>query len=182
MKKISYTLTLQDCEHYVRSSFSDVPRLKKNILKQLFKIILFFGILAIICMLTLFFPLTTAVVNIIIPTLLFSLTILIIWPLGLLLRIYFFDGKRTFEYYKGVDLNREITFSEENIIQTNKSGTVSLNWSTIKDIYNTKFNYLIFIADRQALMIPKRIFETETEKQDFWELIQNYYNKANLSK
>lgn len=176
MKKISYTLTLQDCENYVRSSFSEIPRLKTDHLKPLIKVILVFGIIATTCIFALFFQLTKIVLDIIMPTLILSFSILITYSLSFFFRLYFLDGKRTFEYLKGIDLNREIVFSEENIVQTNKNGTASINWSTIKDIYDTKFNYLIFISDKQALIIPKRIFETETEKQDFWELIQNYHN------
>lgn len=196
MEKINYTLTLKDCNNYAVSQ-SKIPRLKKIIakdyLKTCFKYTLFFLILAIITFSLIIHNVGTkhhlTLVGIItnkdflhffFSFLINSFVIIIISNFILLTslytKLYFYGGNCIYTALKGVDLNYEISISEENITRANKNGIDIFNWETIKDIYDTKYNYLIFTSDRQAIIIPKRCFEKEEQGKEFYSNIQKYYN------
>lgn len=75
-------------------------------------------------------------------------------------------------------LNNKVIINSEldTIIELNNSYS-EYNWSKIKDIHNLKYNIIIFTQPYIAIIIPKRIFETEQEMNETWELIQECYNK-----
>lgn len=198
MEKISYTLTLQDCNNYVRSQ-SKIPRLKKCLFKNYTKLFLIF--IFIILLLSLFWfgfsifeisikhhlTIISVITNKDFPVFFLSqfksyFTIAIIMSLLffilLPLKNYFWGGHYIYKMLEGINLNYEITISEENITRTNKNGTQIFNWGTIKDLYDTKYNYLIFTSDLQAIIIPKRCFENEEQRKQFYNQVQAYYNKT----
>ena len=51
-------------------------------------------------------------------------------------------------------------------------------WNSIKNIHNTKNLLIIFVSDLHGLIIPKRIFNSEKEIDNFWKYIQDCYNNA----
>lgn len=196
MEKINYTLTIEDCNNYAKSQ-NKIPRLKKMIakdyLKFCFKYSLFLFLLALIIFgfiiynvgttkhLTLFSVITNKdflpffvyfFINSFVVIILFVVILLII----LYVKLYFWDGKYIYIMLEGTDLNYELSISGENITRTNKNGINIFNWDKIKDIYDTKYNYLIFISDRQAIIIPKRCFENEEQGKEFYNNIQKYYS------
>jgi len=198
MEKINYTLTLDDCTNYARSQIK-IPRFKKyllnNIFKRYFIYILFLALGSLILFgisifqicnkyhLT-FIQITT---NKGFPHFLLSqfkfyfITLIIFSAIFLVILItqyYFKSGKAIYKMQEGTDLNFEVSISKENITRINKNSTLIINWETIKDLYDTKHHYLIFISDRQAVIIPKRIFENEEQGKEFYNLIQSYYNEA----
>ena len=109
--------------------------------------------------------------------------ILFILPLfgGLLflsgLYSYFGDAIRVYRIIKDTDRNYEVNIDDDDCIKItrNDSETVYF-WSKIKAIENTKSSILIYISDRQAIIIPKRIFESEQEINNFWNEVKNKYN------
>jgi hypothetical protein len=196
MEKINYILTLEDCNNYAKSQ-SKIPRLKRYSDKQFFKIcskyIIFLIIFAFISFsfsiynisthnhLTLFSILT----NNGFPHFLMSQTkFYSLWIISFLFIFFivfnfqkhFSGGKMLYKMLSGIDLNYEISISEENLTRTNKNGISVFNWETTKYIYDTKYNYLIFTSDLQAIIIPKRCFENEERGKDFYNNIQKYYN------
>ena len=83
-------------------------------------------------------------------------------------------------FSKGIDLsdNTIIINSDSNTFKgSSKRGTSEWNWSEFKYIYNFKYSILLFFQEYQAIFIPKRIFESEQEMNETWELIQECYNK-----
>ena len=83
---------------------------------------------------------------------------------------------------KGRDLtNNAIKFNsdDEYFCMNNKYGESKWKWKQIKAIHNGKNNILLFIADYQALFIPKHIFNSEEEISETWNLISDCYSKAN---
>lgn len=196
MEKINYTLTLEDCNKYARSQ-NKIPRLKKYLAKHYLKIglkfIVFLIVLSIIfvgiaihdiCIndkvsLLSLIPKANFHRFLLLQTI-FQIQNIIIFTIILFLILnfqrYFYDGKVIYKMQAGIDLNYELSISEENITRTNKNGVSMFNWETIKDIYDTKYNYLIFTSDLQAIIIPKRCFENEEEGKNFYNNIQKYYN------
>lgn len=97
-----------------------------------------------------------------------------------------------FEYPKNVEVNfkkmsegedlSNITIkfnSEENyiIVKTNNAEG-KWAWKAIKDIHNEKENILIFVANRKMILVPKRVFATEEELNETWNLIMECYDKS----
>lgn len=196
MGKLNYTLTLKDCNNYARSQ-NKIPRLKKIIAKDClqicFKYTLFLFIFAIIAFfltihnvctknhLTLFSVITNKdFLHFSFSFFINSLTLIIILNFILLtmlyIRLFFWGGQYIYKMLEGTDLNYEISISEETITRTNKNGISIFSWETIKDIYDTKYNYLIFTSDRQAIIIPKRCFENEEQGKEFHNKIKKYYD------
>lgn len=198
MEKINYTLTLEDCNNYVRSQIK-IPRLKKYFQKNCFKVyikytilltiiaFIFFGSRILdICTryhLTLLSIITNKGFSHFLISQMIQYSLFIIFFILLLfiftnLKRYLSGGKVVYKMLSGMDLNYEVSISEENLTRTNKNGIIIINWETIKDIYDTKYNYLIFVSDVQAIIIPKRCFESEEHGKKFYEQIQTYCTKA----
>lgn len=81
---------------------------------------------------------------------------------------------------KGIDYsNNTITInSDNNYIKMDDNNThEERKWSNIKYIYNLEYTILLFYSDYKAIIIPKRIFESEQEMNETWKLIQECYNK-----
>lgn len=202
MEKINYTLTLEDCNNYARSQ-SKIPRLKKYSQKQFLKICLKYSVFLIILALISFsitiyniaahnhLTILSVLTNKDFPHFLisqikfFSLWIIIFLFIFFIIfnfQKHFLVGKILYKMLSGIDLNYELSISEENITRTNKNGMSVFNWETVKDIYNTRHNYLIFTSDLQAIIIPKRCFENEEQSNEFYSNIQKYYNENKKNK
>ena len=169
--KINYELTLNDCKAYAKEVFF-IKRIfccfiKENVLKAIICSILlspslgllFFGF-HIIPVITLFIGL--------------FIFVYIIWGL----MWYYSGGKNVYRMLEGFDKNYELIIEEDIIKRISSSGESLFNWKNVKDIYNTKRNILIFVSDRQAIIIPKRIFESEQELNEFWNEVQNKYKSV----
>ena len=79
--------------------------------------------------------------------------------------------------FKNINLNIKIDSESPILMYKNIYGYSELNWNKAQEICKTRFLLLIYIIKNQALVIPKRIFESEQEMNETWELIQECYNK-----
>lgn len=95
---------------------------------------------------------------------------------------FLFGGSAIKRMQQGVNKNIKIIMSNETIIIDNGDMHAEHKFSSIKDIYNKKNNYLLFISDFQAIIVPKRIFKTQEEATDCWDYIENNFKNANNKK
>ena len=90
-------------------------------------------------------------------------------------------GKKSFVKilgkYETQTFNLIINSDENTFINKNDISTTVINWNKVLKIDNTKDSMLIYTTTSAAIIIPKRIFETEQEMNETWELIQECYNK-----
>ena len=84
---------------------------------------------------------------------------------------------KIFGEYENQKLNLIINSDENTFINNDGVSTTVTNWNRVLKIDNAKNSILIYIATNRAYIIPKRIFKTEQEMNETWELIQECYNK-----
>jgi len=168
--KINYELKLKDCQNYVKETFF-IKRLLLYFLKDNF-------IRTIICSILFSLYMVFFVVNFNIKYMIFSFFIFIIFAyfMGGLF-VYFSGGKEVYKFLDGLDKNYELNIEKDCIKRKSSNLETTINWNNVKDIYNMKNNILIFVSERHAIIIPKRIFETEKSVQDFWQDIQTCFNQ-----
>jgi hypothetical protein len=108
----------------------------------------------------------------------FIIALLLLIIIGILGQIIF-GGLAIKLQMKGIDRSTKALINDSEITNENSMGKTTYNWSAAKGVYNKKHNILIFIGPIQAIVIPKRIFNTEQEIEETWNYIQECYNKAN---
>lgn len=97
----------------------------------------------------------------------------------LALTILFFGGGKTVQkQHNGICKDVKLIINDDKINFDNGSIQSVYNWSSVKDIYNVKNNFLIFVADIQGIIIPKRIFNSDIEICECWEYLQTCYCNA----
>ena len=67
---------------------------------------------------------------------------------------------------------RTLTVSTENVKLKSAVGETTLLWNGIKKWEQTPNLYLLYITHNSAHLIPKRVFSTETERQEFETLLK----------
>lgn len=169
--KVNYELTLDDCNTYVKETFF-MKRLflyfvKNNICKALF--------VGIILSLSEFFAFDFTIKAAII---IFIISIPLVYGLWILM-YYYSGGKYLYKMLDGLDKNYELTIEDKTIKRCSGSGEHSFSWDNVKEVCNTKRNILIFVSDRMAIIIPKRIFGSEQECNEFWNYIYSCYQNVN---
>lgn len=108
-----------------------------------------------------------------------GMVIAYIFLLGFLLfNQYIFGGKATIRQQQGVNKDVIITLQDDMLTSDNGDMRSEFHWDKVKDIYNKKHSLLIFVADMQSIIIPKRIFNSEKDMDDCWNYIQDCYNKT----
>ena len=160
IKELEYDLTKEDMEKGIR----DFPPAKRGITKiQIFGFLIIV-LLAIIC-------------GIFSGEYLFPILIIIFF----LILMFLPKGKmsfiKIFGEYENQKLNLIINSDENTFINNDGVSTTVTNWNRVLKIDNAKNSILIYIATNRAYIIPKRIFKTEQEMNETWELIQECYNK-----
>ena len=83
------------------------------------------------------------------------------------------DGHITKVHY----IERTKNGGKTAIVYDNTYGHSEIKWSQMYKLYKSKHLFLIYMTKNQAIIIPKRIFESEQEMNETWELIQECYNK-----
>ena len=107
----------------------------------------------------------------------FIIALLLFIIIGILGQIIF-GGLAIKLQMKGIDRSTKEIIDDNTITNENSMGKVIHNWSTIKGIYNKKHNILIFIGAIQAIVIPKRIFNSKEEIDEVWAYIEECYNNS----
>ncbi|MGN0014964.1 MAG: YcxB family protein [Candidatus Gastranaerophilaceae bacterium] len=169
--KVSYEFTLEDCKTYVKETFF-IKRLFSCFIKDNLR-------RAVICGLLLSFSFACILFSFSIKPIiiLFIITFIgayVIWGL----MGYFSGGKYAYRMLDGLDKNYELTIENDIIKRNSASGQSTFTWDNVKDIYNTKRSILIFVSDRMAIVVPKRIFNSEQEVNDFWNCVLSCYQNA----
>ena len=170
--KISYEFILEDCNIYVKETFF-IKKLFLYFLKDNIRRALICALLLSLGFACLFYSFNIALIVVLF--IVIFLSEYIIWGL----MSYFSGGKYVYRLLDGLDKNYELIVENDIIRRRSGSGEVSFTWNNVKDIYNTKKNILIFVSDRQALIIPKRVFNSEQEINDFWHLVSSCYQRTN---
>lgn len=92
---------------------------------------------------------------------------------------YLFGGPKTASLQKGLDPNVRILIDEHGIdAYVGEFIREIYDWRAVKDVYDTKKQLIIFISDFRAIIIPKRIFETEKDIQNCWNFILKCHNAS----
>ncbi len=92
---------------------------------------------------------------------------------------YLFGGQNTAALQKGLDPNVRIVLDKHGIdAYVGEFIREIYDWRAVKDVYDTKKQLIIFIADFKAIIIPKRIFETEEDIQNCWNFILKCHNAS----
>ena len=170
IKELKYDLTKEDLINFAKDCVH-AKQYKKQ--RWIFSCIL--GIIYFIILLILFnldgFNCTNLICTVV-GTFITTIIMYFLYPLRLKQSVKNFS--------KGIDLNDNtiIINSDSNTFKgSSKRGSSEWNWSEFKYIYNFKYSILLFFQEYQAIFIPKRIFESEQEMNETWELIQECYNK-----
>lgn len=53
------------------------------------------------------------------------------------------------------------SFSRDGIVQTNKIGKNHIKWSYFRSAHEMKDMFLLYMSDRMAIVLPKRLFESD---------------------
>lgn len=95
-----------------------------------------------------------------------------------LLILFFSGGKFIQRRQQGIKATIKIEITPKDIILDNGDIHSVYKWSAVKDLYNKKYNIVIFISDIGAIIIPKRIFNSEEEITDCWNYLNDCYNNT----
>ena len=91
---------------------------------------------------------------------------------------FVFGGKVIQKQQLGVNATTRIEINQENIIFDNGDTSAVHKWSAVKDLYNKKYNILVFVSDMRAILIPKRIFNSEEEMANCWNYLNECYKNT----
>jgi len=88
----------------------------------------------------------------------------------LLLSIYF-GVKRNMKSNRALQEKIRYSFTENGIDAVAQSSSGHNSWSNIREAYETKNNFLLFISNNQMYTIPKRAFESVDQMNSFKQLL-----------
>jgi len=94
------------------------------------------------------------------------------WTLGAT-DAFSLTSKRVYKMLEGRTLDAELEVLDNGLDMKGKGVTSFLGWDGIVDIYEAKSTFLLFISDYQAVIIPKRAFESTEKANEFF----NYVNE-----
>ena len=107
-------------------------------------------------------------------------------PWGILLLVLvsvYFNSKKALASHKALQETIHYTFSEEGIQSDAPSSSGYNKWETLREAFETKHNFLLFLADRLMYVIPKRCFQNDGQVREFKNLLSNHLaSKAKLKK
>ena len=201
MEKISYTLTQEDCKDYVKSQYkiprirkfifkSYIPFwVIGSVFVVIFMLPLFINLFTGVNYLvkeggmSFFKALTdfqmvefykgalTYFIQTVLPFVGIWLAIFVInWFVGAT-DAFSHTSKRVFKLLEGRALEAEVEVQEGGLNMTGKTASTFMEWSGIVDIYSTPNTFLLFVSDYQAVIIPKRAFETPEKAEEFFNFV-----------
>jgi hypothetical protein len=107
-------------------------------------------------------------------------------PWGILLVLIasvYFSSKRSLASHKALHETIHYTFSENGIQSDAPSSSGHHKWETLQEAFETRHNFLLFLADRLMYVIPKRCFGDQEQMNVFKELLlERLKSKAKLKK
>jgi len=99
----------------------------------------------------------------------------------LLLLSTYLGAKKHMKSNKGLQESTRYSFSEAGIDAVAASSSGHTSWSNIREAYETKNNFLLFISNNQMYTIPKRFFESGEQVNSFkLRLISELQSRAKL--
>lgn len=167
--EIEYELTLEDCQNFAKEART-IKRLQMYLYAP-------FVIIAICFM---FFSVKIFLSDMLI----FSCLIigfLVVFFIGFR-HSYLNQGKNIYKMLKGQDKKFKVILGDDYIQQNSSYFEGQYKIDKIIDIYNKENNILIFVSNRRAIIVPKRIFNTKEEINNFWDYLQGLYNKTHQTK
>ena len=88
------------------------------------------------------------------------------------------SSKRIFKMLEGRALDAEIEVQEGGLSMTGKTASAFMEWSGIVDIHSTQNTFLLFVGDYQAVIVPKRAFETPEKADEFFNFVDEKVKAA----
>ncbi len=79
---------------------------------------------------------------------------------------------------EGRALDAEIEVQEGGLSMTGKTASAFMEWSGIVDIHSTQNTFLLFVGDYQAVIVPKRAFETPEKADEFFNFVDEKVKAA----
>src|SRR5579863_3216941 len=87
---------------------------------------------------------------------------LLLWAV-LLLGGPYFNARRQFRNTPFLQEPIEFRFNDEGAHMKGPTFTTDVRWSHLKDIYETKSNFLVYLSPQLAWVVPKHLFVGEAE-------------------
>ena len=69
----------------------------------------------------------------------------------------------------------QILITETKIVKSGKNNKKVYSWKDIKSIHNAKYNLILMQKSGIPIIIPKRAFKSNEERNEFWSLVKKYY-------
>ena len=88
----------------------------------------------------------------------------------LLLSTYL-GARRHMKSNRGIQEETRYSFSENGINAVAESSSGHTSWSNIRDAYETKNSFLLFISNNQMYTVPKRFFHSREQVDSFRQLL-----------
>ena len=88
------------------------------------------------------------------------------------------SSKRVFKMLEGRALDAEIEVQEGGLSMTGKAASTFMEWGGIVDIHSTQNTFLLFVGDYQAVIVPKRAFETPEKADEFFNFVDEKVKAA----
>ncbi|SFE28075.1 YcxB-like protein [Lentibacillus persicus] len=158
-------------------SFEDIKEFQIHHLK-------FLGIIAFITIFVLFTPLLFIAMRIIFLDILRVNLLFIQVVLALILSLiaatlmYFWFRlvirfRSTSEYKSDQQIRSEViyTFCDDGINQKRSNSNIYYEWDDVISIYEHQNMYLLYVSKFKAIILPKRFFETEDQKELFKQVV-----------
>lgn len=88
------------------------------------------------------------------------------------------SSKRVFKMLEGRALDAEIEVQEGGLSMTGKTASTFMEWDGIVDIHSTPNTFLLFVGVYQAVIVPKRAFETPEKADEFFKFVDEKVKAA----
>lgn len=167
--EINYKLTIKDCisaaKEKMTTKYYRRDYMATILICMLFSLLIFFYIL---------FAQTK---NITVSTVIGILGGLLLFFISIM-----FVGCTSYLLFQGQDKSFKIILEDNYIKQSSLEFNVQYNLNKIIDIFNKKNNILIFVTEKMSLIIPKRAFQNKEEMNNFWNKLEELYNKSRNEK
>ena len=95
----------------------------------------------------------------------------------------YFNSKKSLASHKALQETIHYTFSDQGIGSDAPSSSGHHRWENLREAFETKHDFLLFLADRLMYVIPKKCFRDEQQIGEFKELLRGHLaSKAKLKK